>query len=192
MPPNAARPVPTAAAMNGGTPEKPPKFKFGSRFALVTKKGGAEIIQTSDSDYNIKLAERKEGQMVMLGARIVQRGGQAETAEASRINASAEASVLETLVGNASEGLEAALEDCARFMGANPDDVHYALNRQFWESTLDAQSLQVVIGGYQQGLFDQSSALDMIRSGAIKLPHDMTNEQIMELSAGFQADGSLM
>lgn len=178
--------------MNGGTAENPPKFKFGSRFAFVSKKGKAEIVQTSDSDYNIRLAERKEAQMVMLGARLVQRGGQAETAEASRINASAEASVLETLVGNASEGLEAALEDCARFMGANPDDVHYALNRQFWESTLDAQSLQVVIGGYQRGLFDQSSALDMIRSGTIKLPHDMTNQQIMELSAGFQPDGSLM
>ena len=42
----------------------------------------------------------------MLGARLVQRGGQAETAEAARINASAEASTLDTLVGNLSEALE--------------------------------------------------------------------------------------
>lgn len=169
--------------LNGGTPENPPKFRFGSRFAFVSKKGKAEIVQSSDSDYNVKLADRKEQQAVMIGARIVQRGGQAETAEASRINASAEASVLEVLVGNCSEAMEAALEDCARFLGENPELVEFKLNTSFWESTLDAQSLQVVIAGWQAGLYDQSTGLEMVRSGQIKLPYNVTIDEIVEASA---------
>lgn len=169
--------------LNGGTPENPPKFRFGSRFAFVSKKGKAEIVQSSDSDYNVKLADRKEQQAVMIGARIVQRGGQAETAEASRINASAEASVLEVLVGNCSEAMEAALEDCARFLGENPDLVELKLNTTFWESTLDPQSLQVVIAGWQSGLYDQATGLEMVRSGQIKLPYNTTVDEIIEASA---------
>lgn len=169
--------------LNGGTPENPPKFKFGSRFAYISKKGRAEIVQSSDSDYNVKLADRKEQQAVMIGARIVQRNGQAETAEASRINASAEASVLEVLVGNASEAMEAALEDVARFLGESPEQIEFKLNTSFWESTLDAQSLTTVVAAWQSGMIDQSTGLDMIRSGQIKLPYNVTNEQIMEAAA---------
>lgn len=176
-------------ALNGGTSDNPPKFKFGSRFSFVSKKGKAEIVQALDSDYNIKLCERKEAQMVMLGARLVQRGVQAETAEASRINASAEASVLDLLTTNASEGIEAALEDMARFLGENPEQVRFKLSNNFWESNLSSQDLMAVIAGVQGTIYDRSTALHMIRTGTITLPDGVTDEEIFDRTADGLLDG---
>lgn len=124
-----------------------------------------------------------EDKMAMIGARLIQRGGQAETAEAARINASAEASTLDTMVNNLSEGIEAALEDMALFMGANPDAIEYKLNTDFWESGLDAQTLSAVVQGYQSGTYAAEDALHMIRRGRVTLRDDRTDEQILEDAA---------
>jgi hypothetical protein len=118
--------------------------------------------------------------MVMIGARLVQRGGQAETAEAARINASAEASTLDTLVNNLSEGAEAALEDMARFIGVDPAGVLYRLNDNFWESNLSGQDLTAVTAARQAGVFDSKEALHMLRTGSIKLNADRTDDEILQ------------
>lgn len=161
----------------------PAPLAFGNRQGLKTKGGRLEIVQAQSTDYNLTLMDRKEAQMVMLGARLVQSAGQAETAEASRINASAEASVLDVLVGNASECIEAALEDMARFMGINPDSVTYSLNKSFWESALSAQDLLAVMQGYQTGVYGAKDVLYMMRKGKIELDPERDDETILEDAA---------
>lgn len=161
---------------------------FGNRQGLTTKGGRLDIVQAQATDYNLTLMERKEGQMVMLGARLVQRGGQAETAEASRINASAEASVLDVLVGNASEAIEAALEDMARFMGIDPNAVSYQLNKSFWESSLSGQDLVAVMQGYQGGVYGSKDVIYMMRKGSITLDPDRDDEEIMQDAASGMLD----
>lgn len=166
----------------------PGPVTLGNRSGLITKGGRLEIVQAQATDYNMEIMERLESQMVMLGARLVQSGRQVETAEAARINASAEASVLDVVVGNASECIEAALEDMARFMGQNPDAVNYTLNDTFWETQLSPQDLQAVIQARQFGLIGNVDALDMIRSGSIKLSDQRTNDDILADAAELNDD----
>ena len=66
-------------------------------------------------------------EMSELGAQIIRKSGQAETAEAARIEAAAESSVLSNVVGNASEGLEQCLEWACDFMGGDPVKVLFTL-----------------------------------------------------------------
>lgn len=124
-----------------------------------------------------------EGQMIAIGAKLVQRGGSTETAEAARINASAETSSLDDVVTNLSEAIEGALEDCALFVGANPDEVVYKLNRDFWESKLDTATLQAIIAARTAGLLGSTDALHMIRNGRLELREDRTDYQILEEAA---------
>ena len=161
----------------------PNGLQVGSRAGVLTKKGRLEMIQADSNPLPLELMRHKEQQMVAIGARLVQRGGQAETAEAARLNASAEASTLDSLVGNASEGIEAALEDMARFIGADPELVEYQLSRQFWETNLSAQDLQAIISGVGT-LYGPLDALAMIRAGAIRLRDDRTDDEIQESAAG--------
>lgn len=168
---------------------------IGRRNGLVTMGGGSATLLQGDSRQRdiLDTMAHEEAQMVAIGARLVQRGGQAETAEAARLNASAEASTLDNLVNNASECIEAALEDVARFVGAEPENVLYRLNKSFWESSLTAQDLQAI----QQGvgtIYGALDALEMIREGRIVLSPDRDNETIMQDAAEslLTGDGGMM
>ena len=83
------------------------------------------------------------------------------------------------MVGNVSEGIEAALEDMCRFVGADPDVVEYQLSREFWETAITAQDLQAVLAGVGT-LYGPLDALQMIRAGSIKLRDDRDNELILQ------------
>jgi hypothetical protein len=157
----------------------PGNITLGNRSGLVTKGGKLEIVQASATDYNMTVMDREELQMVALGAQMITRGGQAETAEAARIDASAEASVLEVVVGNASEMIEAALEDFALFLGLPAENIKYSLSKDFWETGLDAQSLQAVIQARQLGSIGSKDVLYMIRQGSIKLNPERTDDDIL-------------
>jgi hypothetical protein len=159
----------------------PNGVRVGARTGLFLGQSGTFHSVTVPESSSLRTGlQDLEDQMVMLGARIIQRGGQAETAESARINASAEASVLDNVVGNLSEAIEAALEDCARFMGIDPDGVEYKLNRQFWESGLSANDLTSVVGARQAGLIGPTDALHMIRSGRIELMAERDDETILQ------------
>lgn len=121
-----------------------------------------------------------ESEMTMIGARLIQRGGQAETAEAARINASAESSTLDTMTNNLSEALEAALEDVALFLGAPADGIEYQLNTDFWEAGLSSQDLAAVVQARQTGVIANTDALHMIRRGRIELREERTDEEIQQ------------
>lgn len=159
----------------------PDGVKVGARTGHFLGEGGSFTSVTAPESSSLRIAlQDLEAQAVSIGAQLITRGGQAETAEAARINAGAEASALDTLTNNLSEGVEAALEDVARFMGENPDSVTYTLNTSFWESQLDAQSLQAVIAARQQGMIAGEDALTMIRQGRIQLAPDRDNQKILD------------
>ena len=159
----------------------PDGVQVGARRGHYLGPNGGFQTATAPESGSLRVAlQDLEMQMVALGARLVQRGGQAETAEAARINASAEASVLDVVTNNLSEAMEAALEDFALFVGAPAANVEYRLNTEFWESGLQPQALAAVIQARQQGLIAPSDALHMIRSGTITLRDDRTDEDIQQ------------
>lgn len=158
--------------------ENPDGIAYGSRRGVVTQGGRVEIVQPREVSEPRSLKIEKDGEMVKIGARLIQRGGQAETAEAARINASAEASTLDLLVGNLSEALEACLEDCARFLGVNVESVEYQLNRSYWESSLDPQTMMAMIQAGDAGIIARSDQRHMIRQGRIELADGRTDDEI--------------
>ena len=163
---------------------------IGRRAGIVTSGGGSATLLQGDSRQSDILATmaHEEQQMVAIGARLVQRGGSNETAEAARINASAEASTLDTLVNNASECIEAALEDFARFLGADPGVIEYRLNTDFWATGLSAQDLQAITAGTGK-LYGAQDAIEMIRAGRIYIRDDRPTEDILADAASTMLDG---
>jgi hypothetical protein len=169
--------------------QNPDGVKFGSRKGIVTQKGSIELVQAAENNLIKEIKTAKEQEMVMLGAQLIQRGGQAETAEAARIGASAESSVLDTLVNDLSEDVEAALEDMGRFMGINPDSIEFQLNTSFFDQNLDAQTLMAIIQARDSGTIAQRDVLHMVRSGKIQIEEGRTDEQIAQDVAGALLDG---
>lgn len=151
---------------------------FGSRKGLVTRGGQLQMVQAQENNLARQIKQDKEGEMVMLGAQLIQRGGQAETAEAARLRAGTESSVLDRIVNDLSEDLEAALEDCARFMRIDPALVNYTLNTDFFESGLSPQALMAVIQGVTNSVIAPSDALEMIRTGKLGIDASRDNEAI--------------
>ena len=160
--------------------QNPGGVKLGSRSGLITQGGKLELVQPEERNLLVKLKEVKEQEMVGIGARIIQRGGPQETAEAARINASAESSTLDQVVNNLSYGLTGALMDVARFMGIRNgiDEIRYDLNTDFFEQSLDAQQLMSLIQLGDVGVISRSIQRDSIRKGRIHIPEDMEDEDI--------------
>lgn len=156
----------------------PDGVAFGSRKGLVTRGGQLQMVQARENNLARQIKQDKEGEMVMLGAQLIQRGGQAETAEAARLRAGTESSVLDRIVNDLSEDIEAALEDCARFMRIDPELVNYKLNTDFFESGLSPQALMAVIQGVTGRVIAPTDALEMIRTGKLGIDASRDNEAI--------------
>jgi len=149
---------------------------------LVKKK--VELVQPEERGLLFRLKEAKEQEMIGIGARIVQRGGPNETAEAARINASAEASALDQVVNNMSDGLTEALKDAAMFAGVDGSGIFYRLNTRFWEEELDSQEMMALIQLGDVGVISRRAQRESIRKGRVHIPEDMTDEDIENDNAG--------
>lgn len=143
------------------------------------KVGTAVMTQASESQLALKLMQEKENQMLMIGARIVQQSGGNETAEAARIRYSSDNSVLGTIAGNVSEALKLAILDAHIYMAgdANPDEVTFWLNQEFFDEVMDAQMILAQVQLWQQGFISRKDLRTNLRQAAI-IEADRTDEEI--------------
>lgn len=156
----------------------PAGVQLGSRQGIVTQGGKVELVQPEERGMLMKLKENKEQEMIGIGARIVQRAGANETAESARINASAEASALDQVVNNLSDGLEGALRDAAMFSGVDGQGIVYRLNTRFWEEELDSQEMMALIQLGDVGVISRRAQRESIRKGRVHIPEDMDDADI--------------
>jgi hypothetical protein len=153
--------------------------------------GSFHTASAPESNSLSKALEDLRTEMSELGAQIIRKSGQAQTAEAARIDASAESSVLSNLVGNASEGLEAALEWAARFMGGDPDSVFFTLNTEFYDESLDPQTRSVMLQELDRGIIAKTDYRATLRK-VEAIAADRTDEEIdAEAEAAGPALGTL-
>lgn len=110
-----------------------------------------------------KALQDLRAEMAELGAQIITKASNAQTAEAARIDAAAESSVLSNLVGNASEGIEQALEWAAEFMGGDPAKVLFKLNTEFFDESLDPQTRTVMLNELDRGIIGKSDYRRLLR-----------------------------
>jgi len=128
------------------------------------------------SSLRVALQDLRE-EMASIGAKLVSKGGQAETAETARINAASELSVLDMLVGNVSEAMEAALEDMAIYQGADPEQVQFRLNTDFFEDGIDPQQVMADVALYDRGLVAKQDVRRNLRQAG-RLDPARTDEEI--------------
>lgn len=145
------------------------------------KSGTATLVQAQETQLSRALMKDKEEQMLMIGARIVQQGSGAETAEAVRIRYSSDNSVLGTIAGNVSEALKRAILDAQRFMIGEPDEAGtvFWLNQSFFDETMTAQDILAQVQLWQQGFIAKSDVRTNLRQGGV-LEADRTDELIDE------------
>ncbi|MHC8408302.1 DUF4055 domain-containing protein [Pseudomonas sp. TMB3-21] len=158
----------------------PNGMQIGSRRGHnLGKSGTATFLQADESQLARELMKDKEEQMLMIGARIVQQGGGAETAEAVRIRYSSDNSVLGTIAGNVSEAMRLALFDAQRFMMGAVDETGtvFWLNQEFFDQVMDAQAILAQMQLWQQGIIAKKDVRVNLRQAGV-LESDRTDEDI--------------
>jgi len=114
----------------------------------------------------------KEQQMVSIGARMIESGGQAETAEAARIKHAGDNSVLTNIVQNASDAIQLSLKWVAMFMGVSIEP-SYDINDDFYDKSVNAQLLMAKIQLLDRGVLAADDIRDSLRkSGEIERDDD--------------------
>ncbi len=89
--------------------------------------------------------EKLEGHMAALGAKLIHRQRQQETAEAVMVKARDEISVVESTVMSVSDAYELLLEWAAQWLGADPEQVSFEMHRDFIERKMDSAMLGALI-----------------------------------------------
>jgi hypothetical protein len=171
--------VTTSLSPEQWTTSNPNGLLVGSRKGVYLGENGGLHSVTAPESSSLRIAlQDLRDEMVNIGARIITNKGQNETAEAARLNAASESSTLDMMVGNMSEAFEAALEDCARFIGVNPDQVFFSLNREFFDQSLTAQEIMAGIQLMDSGVLSKQVMRDAIRKGRLRIAGDLTDEEI--------------
>lgn len=155
----------------------PKGIRVGAASGVFLGAGGS-FTQASapESSALTKALETKRIEMAELGAQIVEKSEQ-QTAEAARIDASAESSVLSHVVGNASEALEQALEWAARFMGADEAETLFELNTEFQEEQLASDMRLAMQGELDRGLIGKTDYRRALRKAGV-IAAERTDEEI--------------
>jgi hypothetical protein len=160
----------------------PNGMHIGSRRGyMLGKAGSAIMLQANETQLARELMKDKEEQMLMIGARIVQQGGGAETAEAVRIRYSSDNSVLGTIAGNVSEAIRLALFDAQRFMMDAVDETGtvFWLNQEFFDQVMDAQAILAQVQLWQQGIIAKKDLRTNLRQAGV-IESDRTDDDIDE------------
>ena len=141
--------------------------------------GTATMLQANETQLARELMKDKEDQMLMIGARIVQQGNGAETAEAVRIRYSSDNSILGTIAGNVSEAVRLALFDAQRFMAGEVDEegTIFWLNQEFFDQVMDSQAILAQMQLWQQGIIAKADLRTNLRQAGV-LESDRTDDDI--------------
>ena len=169
-------------SMNGSTWNElnPNGIQVGARRGITTQGGGsATLIQSQANSAAYEAMVHKERQMVQIGARLVEEGGQNQTAEGVRTNAAAEHSVLSSVATNVGDAIEKSIEWACMFQGANPDDVMLTMSMDFFDKSPEPQLIMAMMGLEDRGHMAPSDVVTYLRKTGL-IAADRTDEQIAD------------
>ncbi|MBG2875457.1 DUF4055 domain-containing protein [Proteus alimentorum] len=125
-------------------------FTVGSRKGVLLPQGGdMKFAQPEDRNIQITLAERREKQMAMLGAKLVERGTSARTATQAQDEAQTDNSVLSLCAGNVEQAFNRALDFCIQFAGGGEASIQ--LNKVYDIAKLDSPTITALLAALQSG-----------------------------------------
>jgi len=142
------------------------RVALGSRSGILTHEGcKAELLTVSPNILPGEAMDKKEKQMVALGAKLVEnREVQRTATEAGQAKAS-ETSILADVAKNVSAAIRFALQQCGRFIGADLSTLVYELNTDFDIARMSAQDRAQTIAEWQQQAISFSEMRAVLRKG---------------------------
>jgi hypothetical protein len=128
------------------------QITLGSRAAIpLPPNAKAELLQAEPNTLPGQAMADKEKQMVALGARLVQEGSVASTATENLIDTSMESSMLANVASNVSSAIKSAFKVACLFVGADPTQVLFELNKQFDITRMTADDQNTLVKQWQAG-----------------------------------------
>ena len=128
----------------------PNGFVVGSRKGILLPAGGDfKFGQPEDRNIIITVAERREKQMAMLGAKLVERNTSARTATQAGDEAQTDNSVLSLCAGNVEQAINRALSFAVLFAGGGDGKVE--LSKKYDISQLDSQGITALMAAVNSG-----------------------------------------
>lgn len=147
-------------------------IELGSRAAISLPVGGqAGLLQATENNLVSKEMERKERQMVALGAKLVEQERVQRTAQEARLEAGSETSQLVSSAENVSAAFEFGLKMAARFQGTS-DAITFKLNTEYELNTLTAEELKQVIASWQMNAISWTEMRTRLRFSGIASQDD--------------------
>jgi hypothetical protein len=146
----------------------PEGIKIGSRAGHVLgETGSANLLQANPNNLVMEAMNAKEQQMVAIGARIITDRGSNETAEGARIRFASENSVLGDIVGNLSSAIKTCIYWCGEYMGAPTDDCVFTINREFYDKSVDPQTIMSLVTLLDRQIVSSQDIFDRLKSGGL-------------------------
>jgi hypothetical protein len=158
----------------------------------VVKIGGPEMVVIPNAAAKIGMLEvgthgfaaleknldRKEQQMVILGARLleVQKPG-IEAAETAMIHRAGEQSILASMAQSISTGVTEALKTFVRWAGEDDSTTRFDLNRDFFHAPLDAPMLLAIVKAWQSSAISAETRFKMLQKGEVYLPDEVWTDE---------------
>ncbi|HHJ1233412.1 TPA: DUF4055 domain-containing protein [Proteus mirabilis] len=153
-------------------------FTVGSRKGVLLPQGGdMKFAQPEDRNIQINLAERREKQMAMLGAKLVERGTSARTAIQAQDEAQTDNSVLSLCSGNVEKAVNRALNFCIQFEGSGEATIE--INKVYDIAQLDSQAITALLASLQSGAMRLIDFVKYLQSINI-IPQDEKAEDVIE------------
>lgn len=144
------------------------RVELGSRAAiLLPKDATAELLQAEANIIPGDAMEKKERQMVALGAKLVEQRSVQRTLGEAELENTAEISVLASIAKNVEKAITFSLVWCARFVGADETSIKYQLNSEFDLTKLDPNERAEVIKEWQAGAITFSEMRENLRRGGV-------------------------
>jgi hypothetical protein len=161
--------------ITGHAPGQNEVIKVGGPDAIVLPNPAARahMLEVGTQGFSAleKNLDRKEQQMVILGARLleVQKPG-IEAAETALIHRSGEQSILASMAQAISTGISEALKTFVAWAGAENSDTQFDLNRDFFHAPLDPEMLKAIVDAWQRGAISSETRFKMLQKGEVYMP----------------------
>lgn len=137
----------------------PDGFVVGSRKGIsLPKDADLKFVQPEDRNLIVTVAERREAQLAMLGAKLVERNTSARTATQAGDEAQTDNSILSLCAGNVEQAINRALKFAIAFSGSGEGSVE--LNKRYEIANLDSAAITALMSAVQS---NNMRKIDFIR-----------------------------
>jgi hypothetical protein len=152
-------------------------IQIGSRAGvLLPENASAMLLQADANQMPAAGMDRKEEQLVKIGAKIISDRGGVETAEASRIKFAGQNSKLGLVIINTELAFQKCFSWMMEFQGGVGENI-FNINKQFYDATINPQLLVAQMQMLDRGIIAKSDMRTGLRKGGL-LSHDRTDEEI--------------